>query len=222
MFQIIVQIILLIYSIFVIYYSNSLRKYNINGFVINTSNIQEVKENTIRLNPVILHTQSLFNINNPQLNHIQDINNYKNGTPSFVFKNKGLFERIVDKSLMFDFNILHEPHFHFPSKKTLSIIRGENNNPLKRCIHNHNIISVLEGDAIIYLFNPKHKDEIKNKENYQIKKWGHKKHLKKGNILFIPPYWSYIQEIKEGIIQYHIDIDTYFTFIPNFLKEIYS
>ena len=31
-----------------------------------------------------------------------------------------------------------------------------------------------------------------------------------------------LQEVEKGIIQYHIDIDTYFTFIPNFLKEIYS
>ena len=45
--------------------------------------------------------------------------------------------------------------------------------------------------------------------------------VKKGDVLLIPPYWSYIQEVEKGIIQYHIDIDTYFTFIPNFLKEIY-
>ena len=52
--------------------------------------------------------------------------------------------------------------------------------------------------------------------------FSHKKHIKKGDVLLIPPYWSYIQEVEKGIIQYHIDIDTYFTFIPNFLKEIYS
>ena len=62
---------------------------------------------------------------------------------------------------------------------------------------------------------------ILNKENYQIKKWGHKKRIQKGDILFIPPYWSYIQKVEKGIIQYHIDIDTYFTFLPNLLKEIY-
>ena len=87
MFQIIVQIVLLIYSIFVIYHIINLQKYNINGSVIDTSNTEEVKENTLKLNPVIFHTQSLFNLNNPQLNYMQDITNYKNDNSSFVFKN---------------------------------------------------------------------------------------------------------------------------------------
>ena len=58
-----------------------------------------------------------------------------------------------------------------------------------------------------------------NKENYEIRKWGHKKSIEKGDIILIPPYWSYIQEIEKGIIQYHMDIDTYFTFIPNYFKD---
>ena len=222
MFQIIVQIILFIYSIFVVYHIINLQKFNINGFIIDTGSNEEVQKNTLKLNPVIFYTQSLFNLNDPRLNYLQDINNYKNNYPSFVYKNDELFERVVEPSFIFDSNIFHGSHFHFPIKKTLSIVQGENSIPLKKCIHDHNIIGVLEGESIIYLFNPKHKDEIINKENHQIKKWGHKKHIKKGDVLFIPPYWSYIQEVEKGIIQYHIDIDTYFTFIPNFLKEIYS
>ena len=222
MFQIIVQIILFIYSIFVVYHIINLQKFNINGFIIDTRSTEEVQKNTLKLNPVIFYTQSLFNLNEPRLNYLQDINNYKNNYPSFVYKNDELFERIVEPSFIFDSSIFHGSHFHFPIKKTLSIVKGENSIPLKKCIHDHNIIGVLEGESIIYLFNPKHKDEIINKENHQIKKWGHKKHIKKGDVLLIPPYWSYIQEVEKGIIQYHIDIDTYFTFIPNFLKEIYS
>ena len=221
MFQIIVQIILFIYSIFVVYHIINLQKFNINGFIIDTRSTEEVQKNTLKLNPVIFYTQSLFNLNEPRLNYLQDINNYKNNYPSFVYINDELFERIVEPSFIFDSSIFHGSHFHFPIKKTLSIVKGENSIPLKKCIHDHNIIGVLEGESIIYLFNPKHKDEIINKENHQIKKWGHKKHIKKGDVLLIPPYWSYIQEVEKGIIQYHIDIDTYFTFIPNFLKEIY-
>lgn len=222
MFQIIVQIILFIYSIFVVYHIINLQKFNINGFIIDTESTEEVRKNILKLNPVIFYTQSLFNLNEPRLNYLQDINNYKNNNPSFVYKNDELFERVVEPSFTFDSNIFHESHFHFPIKKTLSIVRGENSIQLKKCIHDHNIIGVLEGESIIYLFNPKHKDEIINKENHQIKKWGHKKIIKKGDVLLIPPYWSYIQEVEKGIIQYHIDIDTYFTFIPNFMKEIYS
>ena len=42
---------------------------------------------------------------------------------------------------------------------------------------------------------------------------------KRGFTLIIPPYWSYIQEINNKVIQYHIDVDTYFTFIPNYIKD---
>ena len=38
--------------------------------------------------------------------------------------------------------------------------------------------------------------------------------------LFIPPNWYYIQEIDQETIQYHINIDTLFTFIPNYLKNL--
>ena len=221
MFKIIIQLIILIYIIFTVYHVINLQKFNINGFIIDTTIIEEVKDNILKLNPTLYHCIPLFNLYDNKLNYIQDINNYKNNTPSFVFKNEELFERIAEDSFILDTNLIPESHFHFPIKKYLSIIRGTNSIPLKKCIHNHNIIGILEGEATIYLFNPKHKDEILNKENYQIKKWGHKKILQKGDVLFIPPYWSYIQEVDEGIIQYHIDIDTYFTFFPNFLKEIY-
>ena len=222
MFKIILQCMVLIYIILIVYYIIDLQKFNINGLIIDTSDTEEVKENAFKLNPVLFYNQSLFNINEPKLNYLQDINNYKNNHPSFVFKNNELFERINIPSLTLDTSFIHGSHFHFPIQHSITIIKGKNSIPLKKCIHNHNIIGVLEGSSTIYLFNPKHKDEIINKENDEIKKWGHKKLIQKGNVLLIPPYWSYIQEIEEGIIQYHTDIDTYFTFIPNLLKEIYS
>ena len=221
MFKIIFQLIILIYIILSVYHVIDLQKYNINGIIMDTYDLEEVKIHNSKLNPSILHNITSFNVNDPSINYIQDINNYKNNIPSYTFKDKELFERMKDQSFIFDSNFLNESHFHYPIKKYATVISGLNNISLKKCIHNHNIISVLEGEAIIYLFNPKHKDEILNKENYQIKKWGHKKRIQKGDTLFIPPYWSYIQEVEKGIIQYHIDIDTYFTFLPNLLKEIY-
>ena len=221
MFRIIFQLMILIYIILVVYNILNLQKYNINGFIFDTDNIEVVKENIQKLNPVDFYKENNFNIFNPQYNYIQDITNYKSHNPTFVFKNDELFKNITDFNHILDTNVFNESHFHFPIRRSLSIISGKNSIPLKKCIHNHNIIGVLDGEATIYLFNPKHKDEIIEKENYQIKKWGHKKKIEKGTILLIPPYWSYIQEIESGIIQYHMDIDTYFTFIPNYLKETY-
>ena len=81
----------------------------------------------------------------------------------------------------------------------------------------------MENHLYIY-FNPKHNEEINNnyldKNNDKIKKWGHKINLKKDEVLFIPTGWSYIQEVSLETFQYHIEIDSIFTFIPNFVNDI--
>ena len=82
------------------------------------------------------------------------------------------------------------------------------------------MIEVIQGETTIYLFNPKHKEDILHKENNQIKKWRHKLKLTPKMTLFIPPNWYYIQETDQESIQYHINIDTLFTFIPNYLKNL--
>ena len=50
------------------------------------------------------------------------------------------------------------------------------------------------------------------------KKCRHKKIFQKGDIIFIPTNWFYIQETKKDVIQYQIDIDNIFTFIPHFFN----
>ena len=106
----------------------------------------------------------------------------------------------------------------FPINYSFSIFKGLTMIPLQNCNHNYNIIGHLEGDSIIYLFNPKHKQDIINKDNHEIKKWAHKIIMKPNEILFIPTNWLYIQEINDYCFQFHIDIDTYFSWIPNLLK----
>jgi hypothetical protein len=219
MFKLTAQLLILIYMILIVYAMVSLQKFNINGFIIETNDMKQIKENHEKLNPSHTQNNHGFDVNHSEFDYLQDIINYKAKKPNYVFKNQDLYERIVREGMGFNTNIFDDSHYHFPVQKSLSIISGENRIPLKRCIHNHNIIGVLEGDAIFYLFNPKHKDEIINKENDEIKKWGHKKIVKKNDVLLIPPYWSYIQEIDKGVIQYHLDVDTYLTFIPNFFKD---
>ena len=219
MFKLIAQLLILIYMILVVQAIVSLQKFNINGFIIETNDTYQIKDNHEKLNPTYLQKISDFDINHINYEYLQDIINYKSKKPNYVFKNQELYERIVHDNMIFNPSIFDDSHYHFLVQKSLSIISGKNSIPLKKCIHNHNIIGVLEGEAIFYLFNPKHKDEILNKDNDEIKKWGHKKVVKKNNILLIPPHWSYIQEIEQGVIQYHLDVDTYFTFIPNFFKD---
>jgi hypothetical protein len=221
MFKIIIQLLILIYIVFVVYSVINLQKFNINGVIIETNDIHTLKNNVEYLNPVYTKDPNLFFNIDDNFGFSQDINNYKNNYANYVYKNEQLFEKLLKKENIFNCNIFNDSHYYFPINYTVSIISGENSIPLKKCIHNKNIIGILDGEVTIYLFNPKHKSEIVNKENNEIKKWGHKKNLKKNDLLIIPPYWSYIQEIDNKVIQYHIDIDTYFTFIPNYIKDNY-
>ena len=116
MFKIIFQLIILIYIILSVYHVIDLQKYNINGIIMDTYDLEEVKIHNSKLNPSILHNITSFNVNDPSINYIQDINNYKNNIPSYTFKDKELFERMKDQSFIFDSN--------FPlSSKDISFIK---------------------------------------------------------------------------------------------------
>ena len=220
MFKLIIQILLLIYILLVIQHLLYIQKYNMNGFIIETNDKKKIIDNYVKLNPIFTSKENNFDINNNNYDYLQDILNYKLNKPSYVFKNNELIKRLTKENTFFDISIFDDYNHFFNISKSISIISGKNNIPLIKCVHNINIIGILDGESTFYLFNPKHKDEIKEKDNDKIKKWGHKKKLFKNDILIIPPYWSYIQEIDNKIIQYHIDVDTYFTFIPNFFKDI--
>ena len=52
MFKIIIQLLILIYIVFVVYSIINLQKFNINGVIIETNDIQKIKNNVEYLNPV--------------------------------------------------------------------------------------------------------------------------------------------------------------------------
>lgn len=228
MFKIIFQILILIYIIFVIYNIINIQKYNINGYIIDTDDYDILSKNIIKLNPVLFTIENDFSIenlisSNPEylLQGDKSLKFYPYLDDIYLFKNKDIFEELeIEKNILFDTNKLPNSEFNLPNENTLTILKGNQTIPLTLASNNFNIIGNIHGDSTIYLFNPKHKEEILNKENNKIKKWGHKKKLKKNNILLIPPYWYYIQETNTETIQYHIDINNIFTFIPNKLRNM--
>lgn len=201
----------------------NLQKYNYNGFVID-SDIQDkglILANINNKNPLLIFDSiNNYDIQNKYI-YIDELKNYKNGINDYHYKNKKLFPMIINKKNIFDHTILEKKYSIIPSY-SISIFYGKTSIQLKQCIHKYNVIGVIDGEASIYLFNPKHKNDIISKNNDEIKKWGHKKIIKKNHVLIIPPYWYYIQEVNDKIIQYHIDIDSVFTLLPNLLKENYS
>ena len=76
----------------------------------------------------------------------------------------------------------------------------------------------LSGNSIFYIFNPKHKDEIQNKSNNEIKKWAFKINMKPGIILSLPPDWYYIYETEGESILITSYFDNYFTWMYNLLR----
>lgn len=201
----------------------NLQKYNYNGFVID-SDIQDkglILANINNKNPLLIFDSiNNYDIQNKYI-YIDELKNYKNGINDYHYKNKKLFPMIINKKNIFDYTILEKKYSIIPSY-SISIFYGKTSIQLKQCIHKYNVIGVIDGEASIYLFNPKHKNDIIFKNKDEIKKWGHKKIIKKNHVLIIPPYWYYIQEVNDKIIQYHIDIDSVFTLLPNLLKEHYS
>ena len=224
------QLIILIYFILFLYNLIELKKFNENEIINNINyDIYEIQKNLKKLNPFIFNRQNNLTFHNIYKknksykiihnNNILPLKSFIDDEDIHIYKNKKIFHDFnLSIDLNFDINILPNSKFLFPIDYSLSLFRGKSFVPLQLASHNYNIIGHLEGDSIIYLFNPKHKNEIIHKNINDIKKWSHKITMGKNDILFIPHNWYYFQEINEECVQFHIDIDNYFSFIPNFLK----
>ena len=229
MFKIIIQIVILIYTILTIYNIINIQKYNVNGFVIYTDQYNTLVENLIKLNPIQFYEKSThITIDqlidyNPECKITDEIkiNDYNQVNDLYIYKNKELFENLdIQRFVHFDLTQLPLSIINIDLNKSFSILKGNQKTNLQLASHNYNLIGTIYGNATIYLFNPKHREGIIGKENYEIKKWGHKKYIQKNEILLIPPYWYYIQENENPIIQYHIEVDNIFTMVPNFFRNI--
>lgn len=139
-----------------------------------------------------------------------DINLFNNIKSSYknheYFTNLNLNQLINFDSTLLNTNLLCNLKYslsYFDSKKIISF---------KECKNNYHIISnILGEDFYIYLLHPKYKslndeDSLKFSEKVLIKPY---------DILIIPFGWNYLQEINSKTINYHIDVDNYFTIIHN-------
>lgn len=223
------KIIIIFYVILMVYFLYTNQKYNYNGCIIETNKYNILHDNILKLNPILFHDEI---INNKLSNIINDNEDYFIESKSFnfqhyydkdyinIYKNKEIIKnKYIEDLINFNFENIPNNNLNIVKKFNLTILKGNHSYSIKTSYHNVNMICILDGVSTFYLFNPKHNKEIKNKENKSIKKWGHKKIVKKNEILFIPPYWKYIQEVNKKVIQLHVDIDNIFCFIPNFFKD---
>lgn len=99
----------------------------------------------------------------------------------------------------------------------LSLYKGSQSIPLTKNYREHLIIQSLLGQVIMYLFNPKHEKDIKGLTS--IKKWAIKVELQKGQVISIPCEWSYFYESSEDVILSHIEYDSYYSFLFNYVRK---
>jgi len=202
MFKVLIQLLLLTYVIIMISYLLELKKYNLNGFIVDCKDDDDISNNIDKLNPLY------FKI---PYNHTVDISDTE-----IFFKNEDQL-----KEINFDYSpikvLLADKYLFY--NNSITTLKNDDIFKLTCNFHNFNILSILSGECKIYLINPKHKKEIIDKENKEIKKWAHIKKLEKYDNILIPTNWYYFIETDDKLIIHHLDIDNYFTIIPNFFKN---
>ncbi len=160
---------------------------------------------------------SLFKKNPILINLPKDIN-YDNLLTDLnpCYKNQSVFNE-QNLTINYDHDLLNT-NLTCNIIKSISYYDKKDTVSLLRCKNNFNIISNLVGDEyFVYLFHPKHRDLIQNKNIEDIRKYGEKVLMKPFDILYIPFGWFYYQEINNPTVLYHIDFDNYFTYIHNMI-----
>ena len=135
-----------------------------------------------------------------------------------IYKNKDLWDQF---RLHESFNEVYSPfqsNIHCNKNYSMSLFKGSNAISLTKNKHNLHLVNQMYGQSKVYLFNPKHKNDIMNKDNNEIKKYGQKINLTQGLVLYIPVEWYYFYETENESIIGEIESDNYFTVLYNNLR----
>jgi len=136
----------------------------------------------------------------------------------YVNHNDTLCDSLKLKSLFDEIYNPFQSQIHTNKKYYMSLLKGKNMIPLTKNINNLYLIHQIYGQSKLYLFNPKHIQDIKGKSNESIKKYGQKINLTQGLVLYIPVEWYYFYESEDESILGEITSDNYFTVIYNNLR----
>ena len=134
-----------------------------------------------------------------------------------IHKNSKLVDDYVLQTHYSDMIHLFSNYLTCGQTNYLSLYRGDQNIPLTKNYRETLLLHVIQGEVIIYLFNPKHEKDIKGLTS--IKKWSIKVELKEGNLLYIPVEWSYFYESSNDVILSQVECDSYPSYIFNYLRK---
>ena len=225
MLHIMIKLSILFLIIFIIKNIYDINKFNIDSNIINIDNIDYIKGKENILDPLIIEYKILNIVNFDKFIN-DNINDFiiENNTLT-TFSDIKLTENINIYNNDKIYNLLNIDYIHneifeyfknifsFNKKNYASIFKGNNITPIIKNKHNIHILICLYGECEIFLYNPKHKNEIKNKN---IKKWSSNIKINNiNNILYIPPNWNYSIETYSNCIISNINCDNLFTFLYN-------
>ena len=135
-----------------------------------------------------------------------------------IYKNENIIRDFkLQESLKDIFQPFHS-NITCNEKYYLSMYKGKNAITLTQNKKNGLVLFQIDCKSSLYLLDPKHKEDILQKENNEIKKWAHKINLEPNLIVYVPPEWYYFYECDESSIISSIDYDTYFTYPYNLLR----
>ena len=197
MLYVMIIILLILILIYINYNKNN--KYNVNGKLIENKDIDNLVDDINSLNIIKLNNNDI-NFNN--YSNIDNINNYK----TIIQDTSNLFPKLNDK---------------FIYKINYSMTKNIKINELKFAHNKYNIICNIQGNTKFYLINPKHKNDIIKNKTTENKKYSHIIELNKNDILIIPKNWYYFFESNNNYTLLHIDYQTYYTFLYDFIKNKY-
>lgn len=136
-----------------------------------------------------------------------------------IYQNDKMCNELSIKSYIQKISELFIDKLNCNHNYSVSLYRDYNQIKLSENKHNLLIFKPIQNTVIFYLFHPKHKNDILNKNETEIKKWSYKIELKETQILFIPTNWYYFYETnKDDTILGNYYSDNYFTFIYNYIR----
>lgn len=234
MITFLLKLCILCYLFYMIYRIHDMIQYNKNA-TIQTVQIPD-KEKVIhelqKKQPLlIIYPENKLNLT---------INNMNSLVPGYIINDKetllGLdqlsqskeIEIIDNQKLITDFNLsehcdkvmeLVKGYSTCDISYKLSLLRGSYKSRLYKNYRECLLLQSLDNSYTLYLFNPKHENEIKGLDTDTIKKWGIKIDVAKDTILSIPTEWSYFYECRDELLLSKYECDSIPTWLFNRIRK---
>ena len=230
MITFIIKVLILVYLFYMIKYVYEMLQYNTKASlvpidVINKDKIEiEVKNKSPLLMNYLSQDFSIDMMNYRIPGYIIkdgealiSLDELSKSTSFKIHKNSKLVDDYVLQTHYSDMIHLFSNYLTCGQTNYLSLYRGDQNIPLTKNYRETLLLHVIQGEVIIYLFNPKHEKDIKGLTS--IKKWSIKVELKEGNLLYIPVEWSYFYESSNDVILSQVECVSYPSYIFNYLRK---